>query len=936
MRNKYFGLRSALFLIMSSLGIACIGFSAYQLEKNTIEEDVLISKTTTRAVCYNKDTGIKYLSLDAALDKAEKNQSIYVCPNTVLTIEDTINVPSGVSLVIPFDSNENIKSFGQNSSGKNIQINLRNGADFVVNGTLSLGAELGTSGIVGAYSEITLGQGSSITIKDSGVFNCYGKVSEYSGLNGNLAPNVGVYDNSFDSERYVSLEYGAQLLTSMASYDMPSGGDIDKLNGKGICPTYVYDFPCLQTYVWCKFGSVLEAVGYVKTGIGSADAIVEIVNPISSSAQSMFYLSEGEIGIEYCDSSRTNIYLNGSVNLGSLYISSTITIDTSEMFIPISYKYAIYVAGVFNTKSFNIKFLPSSYLEILNGGSFNISSKVIFYLADSLSNFDSSDLVTYGNYCKNMTASKCVNGGSIKVDENGQLGGYIQPKVKENEDKPIIDLSSVRNQSHLSLTSNEGASNSNIKIINASGPFYDDNADASITDCLFKAGSIVEGRNDLLCWDGDRIAIRKISIIIDTKYKHNLYSYSCYSNITNQDTDQTILSENQNSTESANYEIIDGYYFKMIDDSCYSITINGEAYESGSWILVYSDIEIIVIPTESYQIVFSLAGSSGASNVYFLIKYGPAANDLSQEFKQYQKGSLLLPLNYYFTIKPSDWGASGYNAKIDKIIYDSNGNATTQSIMNAKDSKWGDGNDTQCWLLSCDYSFVITNWKMSCLIEGTAVTMADGTYKNVEDIGVGELLRTWDFETGAYSVQPVLVLERSVDTDRYVEIELANGKSIAFSWSQTFFDIEIMDWITIFEDSVEEFIGKKIMIEGTDGPDFTEIIGYKFISSRTNVYEIVTAYDYNYFANNVLTIMPLMPEHSFFKIDSDYAYDPILKQKDIDVYGLYRYEDFADLLSHQQFDMTNVKYWKIAVCKGYCVESRVYDLIDMFLSLDHI
>jgi hypothetical protein len=54
-------------------------------------------------------------------------------------------------------------------------------------------------------------------------------------------------------------------------------------------------------------------------------------------------------------------------------------------------------------------------------------------------------------------------------------------------------------------------------------------------------------------------------------------------------------------------------------------------------------------------------------------------------------------------------------------------------------------------------------------------------------------------------------------------------------------------------------------------------------------------------------------------------------QADIDRYGLYTYEDFADYLTVEQFEAFNVKYMKISVGKGQFTYEGILKMIDEYL-----
>ena len=69
----------------------------------------------------------------------------------------------------------------------------------------------------------------------------------------------------------------------------------------------------------------------------------------------------------------------------------------------------------------------------------------------------------------------------------------------------------------------------------------------------------------------------------------------------------------------------------------------------------------------------------------------------------------------------------------------------------------------------------------------------------------------------------------------------------------------------------------------------------------------------------------------YFEIGEDMKYDEEKMQADIEKYGLYTYEDFADYLTYEQFVGFNVQYFKIAVGKGTYTYEEILDLIAEYL-----
>ena len=70
---------------------------------------------------------------------------------------------------------------------------------------------------------------------------------------------------------------------------------------------------------------------------------------------------------------------------------------------------------------------------------------------------------------------------------------------------------------------------------------------------------------------------------------------------------------------------------------------------------------------------------------------------------------------------------------------------------------------------------------------------------------------------------------------------------------------------------------------------------------------------------------------NYFEIGDDMKFDEAKMQADIEKYGLYTYNDFADYLTPEQFVAFNVQYFKIPVEKGLYTYEGILDLIEQYL-----
>lgn len=70
---------------------------------------------------------------------------------------------------------------------------------------------------------------------------------------------------------------------------------------------------------------------------------------------------------------------------------------------------------------------------------------------------------------------------------------------------------------------------------------------------------------------------------------------------------------------------------------------------------------------------------------------------------------------------------------------------------------------------------------------------------------------------------------------------------------------------------------------------------------------------------------------NYFEFGENMVFDEESMKADIEKYGLYTYEDFADYLTYEQFVAFNVQYFKIPVEKGLYTYEGILALIDEYL-----
>lgn len=904
-----------------------------------------------------------YGTVEKALSAAVSGKTVYVIPNLKnidnslheIKVIDTCTVKTGVSLILPYEgekwniSGDNeITSTGLIDTNENnvkgnrkILLSLRENANIIVQeaGNLYVGGKFGSSGVNGSYCEINLGDNTSIEV--DGKLYCYGYIKEDSvtAKNANQDSYKNFYQNEFDCNRYIRIKDGGCFKSIIAIYDIKGGSTLSTLRANKIFPMNKFDFSNIQTYLELQTGAEMYATYHSIVAGTSINEEICIVKPEStvraSSGSAMFFIKSGSLCFEYCPTNNlytninnalTRIYINGKVVQGSISLTiSGISIDTKDMFLPISYRLNIFItSGGSYTTDYKVKFMPGSLLKILNGGEVSINSTIIFYKGNSLDQFTSSDGVNY----ENKTDAVLINNGKIELTSNGKIGAYIQ--TEDTTGSAIIDLTNVSQES-LSATSNEGTGNKNIPLITSSGSFLDGE---NIFDFGLKAGEVYTSYDTLPVWTGTPLTSYTISVFVEsTDFIHDLYNYSIYTSTSENGNNKTTIVENSVLKEfSVNCER-QTYVQVVVNDASNTIINENEiAYSSSTWYIVDNNLNFIIQPAEGYEIKYALGGSSGAGSQTFTIKYGPASGNLNKTFKSTSySGSIILPTNNYFTIEPSSWGKDGYTAKVIKTTYDENKVATTTTLHNAK-SKWS----SSPYSLDGDYSFTITDWSTTtCLSSGTLVTLANGQQKKVDDLQIGDEVLVFNHETGKWDYAPILVNvhanEELIKTN-VINLRFNDGKILRIIQDHALFDLDLNKYVYINESNYEQYLNHSFTsIEYINGEIITresKLISVYITNEEIKVYNPASVWHLNLVANNVLTLSSGMV--NFFDYTDNMKYDEEKMEADIKQYGLYTYDDFKDYVSLEVFNAFPFKYFKVAVGKGLITFDEIIILIEFY------
>ena len=222
-----------------------------------------------------------------------------------------------------------------------------------------------------------------------------------------------------------------------------------------------------------------------------------------------------------------------------------------------------------------------------------------------------------------------------------------------------------------------------------------------------------------------------------------------------------------------------------------------------------------------------------------------------------------------------------------------------------------------------------------CVTPDTLVTLANGTQKRIDQVTNDDMLLVWNFYTGEYTAVPAsIIMNHGYANVTVTTLNFADGTSIKTIGGHGFFDAATNKFVLIDESNVAEYIGHAFIKQDGDGYTTTELVSYSIDEQETEVWSILTSEYYNCVLEGMWTVTAAEVENSPewlmpYEIAQDMKYDEAKMQADIEQYGLYTYEDFAEYCTYDQFVAFGLANFKVSVGKGYITFDEILYLLSI-------
>ncbi len=226
----------------------------------------------------------------------------------------------------------------------------------------------------------------------------------------------------------------------------------------------------------------------------------------------------------------------------------------------------------------------------------------------------------------------------------------------------------------------------------------------------------------------------------------------------------------------------------------------------------------------------------------------------------------------------------------------------------------------------------------TCIAEGSLITMADGSKRAVENLRKGDLVMAFDHITGEIVNKEVVIVGKTYADSFYRNVFVFDdGTELNAINEHGIYDMDLRQYVNIGHDNYQDYLGHRFVSIDSQGN-----IGVKRLADVITTcesgykYDIVTKETMTYVVEDTLSVThEVVIIMNSFEFGNDLCYDAEAMQADVEKYGLYAYDDFAEYCDQETFEKYNMAMMKIGVGKGlYTKEHLIHLLVDIALNDD--
>ena len=216
-----------------------------------------------------------------------------------------------------------------------------------------------------------------------------------------------------------------------------------------------------------------------------------------------------------------------------------------------------------------------------------------------------------------------------------------------------------------------------------------------------------------------------------------------------------------------------------------------------------------------------------------------------------------------------------------------------------------------------------------CLIEGTKILMANGKYKNIEDIDYDDLMAVWSYNTGSLVYEYPIWIERISTVEEYLQITFDDNTTVNTSGDHGIYNYDLGMFVST-EDRDNLKVGNRVAKVKDGKLKLVKITDMRYIHKKVKLYHVISSYYFNIISDDVITTDRNLMISNQYGFTKNVTWPNGIQHKIMnDPNHLYKYDDFKDIMPYYIFKGLRVAEGKYLVDIGL----TTYEELKLYLAL---
>ena len=225
----------------------------------------------------------------------------------------------------------------------------------------------------------------------------------------------------------------------------------------------------------------------------------------------------------------------------------------------------------------------------------------------------------------------------------------------------------------------------------------------------------------------------------------------------------------------------------------------------------------------------------------------------------------------------------------------------------------------------------------TCLVQDTKISLGNGETKLIQNVGYDDLLLVWNFILGEFDYAYPVKIHKKYTVSKFVRLSFDDGSTIDYAYVHNFFDVNLNEFIDFYQTDYTSAIGHELYKskkngDGTISADSAVCINAEIITNYVNIYFLVTAIQFNSFANGFMvsmspSLLPNTPGITEDMIFNETRIDYINGTTDVETGTRYAYDVFQEAIPYYLYLGFRASESRYFVTQNYMTkEALVYSI----------